>query len=125
MFLSNYERFFRRFESEWTAERDSGPRNIDDGKRIFARAGETLLDFRAQPVVDVHPEVGAALDAILKDIRILERHRLSTDGGNSFRAFWAAGDQLLANMKAILDLVGKVGFTMQLPAPNESPPLPV
>lgn len=125
MFLADYERFFRRFESEWNAERDSGPNNIDDGKRIFAGAGKTLLDFRSQPVVDAHPDLAAALDTILRDIRTLERHRLYMDGGNSFRAFWAAGDQLLGNMMAVPELVRRAGLTMQLLPSNESPLLPI
>jgi hypothetical protein len=123
MFLSDYERFHRRLASEWAAERDSGPRNIDDGKRILARAGEALLDFRAQPVVDAHPELAAALDTILRDIRALERHRLSADGGNSFRAFWRAGDEVTKNIGHIPEFLRQIGMTIEIPQSQTLPSL--
>lgn len=122
MFLSDYERFFRRFESKWRAERDSNPTNIDDGKRIYASAGETLLDFRSQPIIAAHPAAGAALDEILREIRIIERHRVFADGGRSFRAFWDAGDTVLEEIRKIPELVRRVGMTMELPSSSRQAP---
>jgi len=39
--VSQYRAFLIRYEAEWTSERDSGPRGIDDGKRILRDRQET------------------------------------------------------------------------------------
>jgi len=101
MFKSQVETFLRRFEAEWTAERDIKPPSIDEGKYILNNAQSQVLDFKAQIVKDEGSELSVILQNVLKQLKELNRHQLYLDGGTSYRAFWKRGDEVLELLKRV------------------------
>lgn len=101
-FNNDLSQYVRKFEIEWSAERDSDPHNTDGGKVILQRFDRKLIDLRAYPCVYEHPEVASSLDEILRTVRNLQRHRLYIDGGKSFREFWEIGNSILEKMKTLV-----------------------
>lgn len=99
-FISQYESFLRRIESEWEAERDSDPYSTDDGKFILDNASNELVHFKSMITQD---DVGIAtkFSDILKAIRGLQRHQTYMDGGESFRKFWEEGNAVLESLHSI------------------------
>jgi len=102
-FVARFSNFVRRFEAEWAAERDSEPYNIEDGKTIASSACSQLLDHRAQvvsggPVVEV-------MESCAKRLKALQRVRLVADGGASFRGFWDSGNEVIAELKGLVNML--------------------
>jgi len=101
MFKSQFESFLRRLETEWNAERDSEPINIDEGKYILEKACSEVLDFKAQIVSDEGSKVTEILDEAAKRLKAIQRHELYINGGLSFKAFWVEGNQIIDLLKRI------------------------
>ena len=108
MFKAQFESFLRRLEAEWTTERDSGPYSVDDGKYILQNALSQVLDFRAQIVRDEGSQLSGLLEDASKRLKSLQRHRIYADGGNSFRAFWKQGDEVIELLKKVPSELDKV-----------------
>jgi len=123
MFKSQFESFLRRFEADWTAERDAEPHGIDDGKYILRDALSEVLSFKSQIVKDDGQGVADILQNNLMRLKELGRHELYLDGGVSYREFWAKGDEVLENLKKI-PMILKEALTPTPPSrdPIELPP---
>ena len=107
----NFKRILLRLEAEWTAERDSGPINIDHGKEILEKLCQDVLDFRTEVVLkmgDRQCRPIMALDEALKRLKAIRRHQM--DGGSSFKTFWDEGNAIIQMLKDvprdIKDMVG-------------------
>jgi len=101
MFKAQMEEFLRKFEAEWAAERDSEPYNIEDAQYIISSALDDVLHYRSQIVNDPDNELIPIFTEALKAMKELGRHRLSMDGGKSFREFWEKGDSIIMLLKKI------------------------
>jgi hypothetical protein len=101
-FRDAYQIFLRRFEVEWTAERDSQPYGVEDARIIVQRAASTLTTLQANFDLSSFSEVQAKVTNLVTRLVVLQKHRVYMDGGISFRNFWTEGDQLLAEMKQFL-----------------------
>ena len=84
-----------RLEAEWVAERDSEPHGIHDGKYILSRMGDDLSSFLAEFGGLVGESERNEAQALLRDIKGIQRHNLFMDGGVSFREFWKQGDAIV------------------------------
>lgn len=101
LLLSQYEQMVRRLQARWSAERDSDPLGVDEGKLVLREIGNRLLDLRSLPVVEAYPDIGKEMDRVLTDVSVLQKHQLYMDGGRSFRQFWQQGDTLIANLAEV------------------------
>lgn len=101
MFKSQFESFLRHLESEWNAERDSGPFNIDEGKHILEKACSEVLNFKAQIVNEEGSKVAEILSEAAERLKAIQRHMLYIDGGQSSKAFWTEGDQIVGLLKRV------------------------
>jgi hypothetical protein len=108
MFKSQFESFLRRLEAEWTAERDSEPCGIDDGKYILRNASDEVLSFKSMIVKDEGLGLTELLQDALKRFKELGRHELYLDGGVSYKEFWNEGDKLIENLKKIPEILEKM-----------------
>ena len=107
MFKSQFESFLRRFEAEWSAERDTEPDGIDDGKYILRGASQEVLNLKAQITRDEGSLLSGLLQDALKRLKELGRHELYLDGGASYREFWEKGDEVLEALKKVPELLEK------------------
>jgi hypothetical protein len=103
IFKSQIERFLRRFEAEWAAERDSEPHNIEDAQYIIRSALDEVIDFRSQIVSDPENKLIPIFIEASKLMKELGRHQLYMDGGKSFNNFWEKGDTVINMLKKIPD----------------------
>ena len=105
MFKSQFESFLRRFEAAWAAERDTEPPGIDDGKYILKDASSEILSFKSQIVKDEGLGLTEMLQDALRTLNELGRHRLTMDGGVSYRGFWDKGTAVLENLKKVPEIL--------------------
>lgn len=103
-FISEFESFLRRLESEWEAERDSNPYSTDDGKYILDSASSEVVHFKSMITHDEHG-ISKLFAEVLKSMKELQRHQTYMDGGQSFRQFWETGDSAI---EALRTIVGKL-----------------
>jgi len=101
MFKSQIEAYLRKYEAEWSAERDSEPHNIEDAQYIISSYLDDLLDYRSQIVSDPENELIPIISEATKLMKELGRHRLYVDGGASFREFWNKGDSVIELLKGL------------------------
>lgn len=106
-FRAQFEGFLRRLRAEWSAERDSDPINIDEGKFILDRAAGELIHFRSMITHD-GSDLSSTLDDALKRIKALGRHELYMDGGRSFKEFWSLGDGVLEDLGRVPAIINEV-----------------
>lgn len=107
MFKSQFETFLRKFEAEWSAERDSEPYNTDDAKYIISSALDELMHYRSQIVSDPDNKLIPVFAKISKEMKSLCRHQLYMDGGKSFNNFWEKGDATIDQLKNIPQLLSE------------------
>lgn len=107
MFKAQFGSFLRRLEAEWSAEYDSGPVNIDDGRFILERACDDVLDFRSQVIEDKGTNLVEVLTDSINRLKAIQHHQVYADGGKSYRAFWEEGDQIIALLKEALGEIDK------------------
>lgn len=93
--------FASKLEAEWNSERDSSPFSADGGKQILSWAVQELVDLRSLPTISATPSMRESIDGLLRDLKALQRHRLSIDGGKSFREFWELGNVLVDRVTAV------------------------
>ena len=105
MFKFQFEAFIRRFEAEWSAERDTEPEDIEDGKYILEAVAQEVVNFKAQITRDEGSDLSGLLQSALKQLKELGRHELYIDGGVSYREFWEKGDQVLGGLKKVPELL--------------------
>ena len=104
IFKRQFDSFLRRLDIEWSSERDSDPMGTKEAKRILSNALNDVLSFRAQIISGLQAVSGALEDAA-RDLRAIQRHQLYMDGGASFRAFFEFGDNIIAKLRTVPDLV--------------------
>lgn len=104
MFKAQLETFIRKFEAEWSAERDSEPNDIEDAKYIISSALDDLIHFRSQIASDPENSLVPAFTNVTKEMKILGRHQLFMDGGKSFSNFWDKGDAILKEVRKIPEI---------------------
>lgn len=97
-FKTNFKILVRSVSVEWEAERDSNPRNLDEGKRILRFLVGELIAFSSLPENEVDAKTRERLLGYAKIIKHLDRQRVFLDGGKSFRQFWDDGDQVMADL---------------------------
>jgi hypothetical protein len=100
-FVSTYKAFLRKLKAEWSAERDSDPMNIEDGKYIMSSAAGEISHFLSQ-VVEDETNSSAMLQNALVDMKKIQHHRLYGDGGKSYRDFWTAGDAIVEQLESAI-----------------------
>lgn len=98
---SQFESFLRRFEAEWTAEKESSPVNIYDGKYMIENAFSEVVNYLSMIVNDDETNLSSLLQEASKRLKVLSRHELFIDGNQSYNAFWTEGDDILKLMKKI------------------------
>lgn len=101
MFKNQFGAYLRKFEVEWVAEKDSEPHSIEDAKYIITRALDNLLDYRSQIVSDPDNKLVPIISEALVAMKALTRHKLSLDGGKSFKEFWEKGDNVIELLKKL------------------------
>lgn len=97
-FAANFSDFVRWFQADWETERDSDPVNIDEAIGVLRNVRERLGSFVK---ASNDARFTRALGDVRKDVRKLEDHRIVMDGGVSFKAFWAGGNEVLAKLQHI------------------------
>ena len=97
-FISQFQPFLRRLETEWEAERDSNPYNTEDGKFILDHAADEVIHFKSMITKD-SSGISQTFSDVLKKLRELQRHQSKIDGGISFKAFWDSGDEVLESLR--------------------------
>lgn len=100
-FRSQFETFLRRLETEWTAEKDSEPMDIEEGKYILNRAFDEVVNFRTQVVSDNGTGLTDTLSDATKRLKKIQQHHLYIDGGASYREFWEEGNSILDTLKKV------------------------
>ena len=96
---------YRRYQAEWSSERDSDPYSTDDGKEILGRLLEEVLELLSDAKCTEVGKLPSLMDEIARNIRALQRTEMVMDGGVSFRKFWTEGDRILALVGKAQELV--------------------
>lgn len=99
-FNSEFSSFLRRLQSEWKAERDSDPYNLDEGKYILSNACSEVIGFRSRISEEQGTELGNVLDESARRLKVIQRNVL-TMGGESFKAFWNEGNQIIEFLETV------------------------
>lgn len=94
-----------RFEKEWELERLSQPPGIDDGKYILAHLGMQLQELRITMAGELDASLLGQMDQIIVASKHIQQSRIFLDGGVSYDAFWANGEQLLAELRQIEEAI--------------------
>lgn len=89
-------------EIEWNTEKDSEPINIEEAKVILGRFVDELIDIRIQLEKKVEKHILTKFNMIISNIKELQRHRLTLNGGKSFKNFWDIGDKYFTELKQIV-----------------------
>lgn len=89
-------------EIEWNTEKDSEPINIEEAKVILGRFVDELIDIRIQLEKKAENNILTKFNVIISNIKELQRHILTMDGGKSFKSFWDIGDKYFAELKQII-----------------------
>ncbi|MFJ7976663.1 DUF4062 domain-containing protein [Peribacillus sp. NPDC096379] len=97
--LLNYEKVLRRYETEWSFERDGSPVNVNEGKRILNRMYNELLAISVEGLYEDNSEKQSILHKSLTKIKGLEKHQLYLDGGKSYSEFWRLGDSVFEDLR--------------------------
>lgn len=105
MIKEQFNSLLRRYEAEWTSERDSEPLSIDEGKYILKELGSNLLEFRSMLYGKVNEKVITTIDEIIKDCKVIQKHRLMINGGKSYGEFWEFGDSLIQRLKELINVI--------------------
>jgi hypothetical protein len=99
--IAELKSYLSHAKAMWEVEKESDSYKIDDAKRIIRGVADNVLR--------VSTSLGSAgvlnlekAKAIAVEGRALERHQVYLDGGESYRSFWAGGDDIF---KRINDLV--------------------
>jgi hypothetical protein len=92
-----------KYETEWLNERNSEPSGITEGKYILIRMGSDLEKFRAKFVNNVDERIIRKLDEIISSTRGVQKTTLKSDGGKSYKDFWALGDSLIQELKRLMN----------------------
>lgn len=90
------------YRSQWAAEKRLQPADLRTARNIAKNIQWSLSDFRAKLASRFPDAETSTLEDILHDLRSLEEHQLSLDGGASYRAFWKTGDDAFAKVEALL-----------------------
>ena len=113
-FKSEYESFLRRLESEWKAERDSEPYNLDEGKNILYSACSEVLGFSSQIILAKDTKLTDILDEALLRLKGIQRHQLTLDI-KSFATFWDEGNKIIDLLKTATSEFAKWQNNHELP----------
>ena len=89
-------------EIEWNTEKDSEPINIEEAKVILGRFVDELIDIRIQLEKKAEKNILTKFNVIISNIKELQRHILTMNGGKSFKSFWDIGDKYFAELKQII-----------------------
>jgi hypothetical protein len=110
--ISSFRREFNSFldviKIDWISERDSDPTDIDDGKQILRDALDQIKYFRSRIEKADGTDIVDTLEKSIKEIKILQKHRLYIDGGISFHSFWDNGDAIIEMLNHVLEELDKV-----------------
>jgi DNA-binding transcriptional ArsR family regulator len=90
-----------RHEVDWSTERDSKPVSIEEAKSIVESLKTDLVDFRAGLTDKVDDAVLKEFDTQITQLKSLRDHSITMDGGQSYKAFWAKGDEILRALRDI------------------------
>ncbi|MBA7522367.1 hypothetical protein ES705_14486 [subsurface metagenome] len=93
------------YKSEWEAEKESQPPDIEDGKNILERLCDDLLDFRKIIYGKVDNTILTSIDDRIKESKIIQRHELKIDGEKSYSDFWEHGDILIEIIENTVDKI--------------------
>jgi len=92
--------FVKKLEIEWRVEKVNQPIKLDNGKLIFARALQSLLDFRVLVPDGIAKKLAPILEDAIDKSKTLQEHDVFLDGGVSYRAFWEMGDSIIELLKS-------------------------
>ncbi len=106
-FRNQYESFLRRFETEWSSERDSAPHSINEGQSIARFRLSDLVTLRAK-IIEDNSDLSKTIDDALRRLRALQRWQLVMDGGRSFAHFWEEGTAIIESLKSVLPILAKL-----------------
>lgn len=99
----------RQYQADWAIERDSHPLSIENGKNILMRFGSKLFSFR--PLLDGKADDLSLnkLDDVVKATRVIQKHQVYIDGGESYRKFWRDGDGIFRQAGYAIDYIASWG----------------
>lgn len=106
-FLATYETFVRWLEAAWAAELAKAPRDLEEGKIIFQRVSDELLNFRAHLACTLYPELAGAVDDVMRQVRPLQGYQVVL-GETDFQSFWDAGGKAVTRIINIPRLARQV-----------------
>lgn len=81
-------------ERDWTDQKESDPKNTDDGELIIQRLGESLHGFRDHLANSIPEGIGPLFDNVIRDARLIQRRGQSS-------TFWRMGDHIIENAKKL------------------------
>lgn len=94
----------KELEIAWNIEK--GRKHLNDplrrGKDILRGLDETLIQLLLT-LEEKDKEKEQKIKEILKDLRELEEHKLSLNGGRSFEEFWNKGSELFQRLHSIIE----------------------
>jgi hypothetical protein len=108
--------FLTRAEVDWNTERDSEPVSVGEGQYILERFASDLIDFRTSLENKADPSVLQDLDKQISNLKKIKDHRITLDGGKSYREFWDKGDKVFATLKKLY------GEVLYKPSENDKSP---
>jgi DNA-binding transcriptional ArsR family regulator len=76
---------------------------FEEAKIILGKFVDELIDIRIQLEKKAEKHILTKFDMIISKIKELQRHRLTMDGGKSFKSFWDIGDEYFTELKQILN----------------------
>lgn len=90
------------YRSQWAAEKRLQPADLRTAKNIAKNIQWSVGDFSAKLGSRFPAAEASSLEDIIHDLRSIEEHQLSMDGGASYRAFWKAGDDSFVKIDSFL-----------------------
>lgn len=91
----NLRRTIFSAEEDWTTEKESDPKNTDDGKLIIQRLGESLHRFRDHLANSIPEGIGRIFDNVIRDAKLFQRR------GQSSSTFWRKGDHIIKSAEKL------------------------
>jgi hypothetical protein len=100
--VGRLEGYSREFEYSWKDEMESAMPNTEQCQYFASRLHLALVSLASSLGAEAEKRFGQSLRGVMKLAKDVEKHQLSLDGGVSYKALVAKGDDLIAQLKALV-----------------------